>query len=313
MRRLVFPVLIAALTLACSLLPTAAPGSDETGDLPEVYSGLGLEALHGYETSFEMRFDGTYTWRYRLETRSDGQVMEYGLHLEGLSESLNPGDIRAVVDPDRISMRGPGTGDECFFFPADLDPDQAFLSPDDLIDPTDFAEPLVLIGSESISGRDATHFAYVQSRLGDWQDVEVDIWLDAITGAVLRYDLSGQGHDPLFDAGDGTLSGQFVVEDVGSQVIEPIAGCEIDLPLPLGATRLTKLPGLLAFEAESSSDEIVAFYEAELPDDGWEALAEPQFGEDATLLSYGRGNETLNINVEIDGDDVLVELWISAD
>ena len=260
-----------------------------------------------------MRFDGTYTWRYRLETRSDGQALEYDLHLEGLSESLNPGDIRAVVDPDRISMRGPGTGDECFFFPADLDPGPAFLSPDDLIDAADFDEPLALIGSESVSGRDATHFAYVQSLLGDWQSVEVDVWLDAVTGAVLRYDISAQGSDPLFDAGDGTLSGQFVVEDVGSQAIEPIAGCEIDLPLPQDATRLTKLPGLIAFETESSSDEIITFYEAELPDDGWEALAEPQVGDDATLLSYNRRDETLNINVEVDGDDVLVELWISAD
>ena len=312
MRRILFPVLIAALSVACSLLPTREPSSDGDGGI-EAYAGLGLDVFPGYEARFELRFDGTYTWRYRLETTADGQATAQQLHLEGLSEAQDPGDIRAVLEPERISLRGPGTDDECLFFPADPDAGLSFLTPDDLLEPAAFDGAPTPLGSGDVAGRDATQYALSQTSLNGWTDVEVDMWLDDITGAVLRYELSARGADPLFDAGHGLLTGEFVVEDVGSQDTEPIAGCEIDLPLPPEAERITKLPGLISFEADTSSAAMVVYYEAELADEGWEVLAEPQTGADATLLSYHRGDETLDIIIEVQVDGVHVELWISAE
>jgi hypothetical protein len=311
MRRILLPLLMAASCIACSLVRESEPAVDSGGD-GESYAGLGLQVFPGYQACFELRFDGTYSWRYRLETAVDGQVTEQQLHLEGLSEALDPGDIRAVLDPDRVSMRGPGTDDQCLSFPADPDASLSFLTPDDLFEPSAFDASLVTVGTGEVAGREATQYALSQTILDGWTDIDVHIWLDEITGAVLRYELSAQGDDPLFDAGSGLISGEFVVRDIGSQDIDPIPGCEIELPLPPEADRVTKLPGLISFEADVSSASMIVFYEVALPDEGWEELAEPQIGTDGTLLSYGRGDERLDISIEARADAIRVELWVST-
>jgi hypothetical protein len=117
----------------------------------------------------------------------------------------------------------------------------------------------------------------------------------------------------LFDAGEGVLSGRFVVDDIGPQTIEPISGCETDLPLPPDATRLVKMPGLIAFESTATPDEIVAFYQAALAEAGWVPTAGPETGVDAILLSYRHGEQTLDINIESRETGVHVELLLGEE
>ena len=212
-----------------------------------------------------------------------------------------------------IATRGPGTDEECVQFPSDLYLGPVFLTPDDLINPQGLQEPLVSLSAETIAGVETTHYTVRQASLDDWHDLKVDLWLDAATGAALRYDLRAPGPDPLFGAGEGVLSGQFLVNEVGPQVIEPITGCEIGLPLPPDATRLVRLPGLIAFESVATPAEITAFYQAALAEAGWEPLAEPQVGADAVLSSYRRGEQTLEINVETSDAGVHVELLLSGE
>jgi hypothetical protein len=116
----------------------------------------------------------------------------------------------------------------------------------------------------------------------------------------------------LFDAGTGTISARFTVIDVGPQTIAPIVGCEIDLPLPPSATQVIIMPDLIAFESTAQSDEIVSFYQAALLEAGWESTAEPQTGADAILLSYRRGDENVDINIETRETGVHVELLLNT-
>ncbi len=293
-------------------LPTETPLSS-TETPPPTYTGLALESLGAYRATFEIHFEGSFDWAYHLETRTDGSIVEYRLHLEGLNVSRNPGDVRVVIEGDTVRIRGPGTGDECMQFPSDLDLGLSFLTPDDLITPEAFQGLLDALDTEIISGTEATHHTFRQDSLGDWRDLEVDLWQDNATGAVLRYDLRAIGPDPLFDAEEGVLSGQFLVNDVGPQTIEAITGCEIDLPLPPDAARLARLPGLITFESVSTLTETVAFYQTALVEAGWTSLAEPQIGADAILLSYGRGARTLEINIEASDEGVNVELLLGED
>lgn len=290
-------------------LPTQTPlPPTETPSL--TYTGFALEPLGAYQATFEIYFEGTFDWKYHLETRTDGSVVEYRLHLEGLNVSRDPGDVRVVIEGDIARIRGPGTGDECMQFPSDLDLGLAFLTPDDLVDLAAFQEPLAVLGTETIAGIEVTHYALHQASFDAWRDLEVNFWLDDAAGAVLRYDLRMAGPDPLFDAGEGTLSGQFLVNDVGPQAIEPITGCEIDLPLPPDAARLARLPGLITFESGATLTETAAFYQTALVEAGWASLAEPQIAADVILLSYGRGAQTLEINIEASDEGVRVELLL---
>lgn len=304
-------LLLLPFSMACSLTALSTPSP--SAEAPPTYTGLGLDALDAYHATFEIRFTGASEWTYHLETRTDGDLVEYSLHMEGVDVAHNPGDLRVVIENEVARMRGPGTDDECLQFPSDLALGPSFLTPDDLVDPEELREPLVQVGRETIAGAESSHYTLHQPSLGDWSDVEVDLWLGEATGAVLRYDLRATGTDPLFDAGEGVLSGQFRVTDVGPQTIDPVAGCEIDLPLPADAARLVKLPGLLAFESASTPDQTVAFYQAALAEAGWEPLAEPEVGVAAILLSYHRGRQTLQINVEPGNGGAHVELLLGED
>ena len=82
----------------------------------------------------------------------------------------------------------------------------------------------------------------------------------------------------------------------------------IDLPLPPDATRLVRLPGLIAFDSRTGPAEIVAFYQVALAEAGWEAAREPQIDADTAILSYSRNGRTLEVEAEATTDGAHVEM-----
>lgn len=306
MRRLL--ILIPCLIAACAV-PQSAPSAAEP---PLTYPALGWEALGSYHARFEMRFEGTTDWRYLLETRADGEKVEYQLHLEGVESASNPGDVRVVVGDGITRMRGPGTDDECFQFPSDLALAPSFLTPEDVLSPETFWSLLEPVGSETVAGRQALHYTAEATTVGGWRDVEADVWLDETTDDLLRYELRAAGADPLFGGGEGVLSGRFRVNEVGRQEIEPIAGCEIDLPIPADATRLVRLPDLITFESPSPPDQVAVFYLWALPKAGWMPLSDPQSSEEGVSFSYRRGGQVLDVTLVSSGGLTYVELLSTA-
>jgi hypothetical protein len=250
-------------------------------------------------------------WVYRLDTRTDNGVVEYALHLDGVGDAANPGDVRVVIEDERVRMRGPATDHECVQFPADLDLGLAFLSPDDIADPERLARSMEPVSAETIAGSKTMHYAVRSASVDGWRDMELDVWLDVYSGAVLRHDLRANGRDTFFGAGEGALSGQFLVQEIGPQAIQPIEGCEIDLPLPGDAARIAKLPGgLIVFDSLASPSELAEFYQDELPEDGWELLAGPQASDGTIILSYSRIDQTLDIMLEPSEDGAHAELLL---
>lgn len=311
MRRSGLFVLVFVLVLASACSSAGGPrarGASATQAEAVSYAGLQLSQLPGYQASFELNFAGQASWRYRLELRGDGQAVEYRLHLEGVSPSENPGDVRLVSRDGVSRMIGPGTGDECVQFPSDLDLGPAFLMPDDLLKPNLLSDGLQPKGAAELAGRSLSHYALRAPELDDWQDVQVDVWRDEASGATLGYDLLASGTDPLFHGGQGLLAGRFRVEALAAPAIEPIAGCEVDLPLPPGADRLVRLPGLIAFDSELGADALTAFYQAQLAALGWQPTAEPQAGNGAVVLSYALDAQTLDLNIESTASGAHVEL-----
>ncbi len=296
--------------VACSLGSATTPQAPPpTLERPPVYTGLGLDALEGYRSSFELRFRGDFEWLYQLETRSDGRTVEYRLHLEGLSGESNPGDIRLVDEAGVSSMRGPGTDEECVVFPSDTDLGPVFLTPDDLLDPAGLSEPLVSLGTERIADVETTHYALLQPALGRWRELEVGIWLHELTGAALRYDLKATGPDQLFGAGEGVLTGRFLVEAIGPQNTQPVQGCEIPYPLPDEVERLVKLPGLVSFESRERFEDLAEFYARALDQSGWRPSVDPVFIPDGADLEYERDGEGLRIRLRETDGVVRVELF----
>ena len=299
---------VALIVAACS--PAAPPEPPALPQSTAVYTGLGRETLGAHRSVFDIRFDGAFGWSYHLETRTDGEATEYLLHIDGVSPAHNPGDVRLVTRGGVSRMRGPGTNDECLQFPSDLDLGPVFMTPDDLIDPPRLSEALTGTSPTASDGDWLAEYSLRPDSLGQWRDPRIDLSRNEASGSVLRYGLQASGPDPLFDAGEGSLTAEFSVTEIGAQTIDPVAGCEIDLPLPGDATRLVKLPGLIAFESTMPSNEIAAFYQSALPAAGWESVVEPQVGGEAIVLSFGRGGQTLDISILAKDGTQLVELWL---
>ena len=317
MRRLLISISILVLfSSACSSRSGNASGGEISADeratdlanLP--YRGFSTRGLEAYAATYEIRFEGSYTWTYVLKTRSDGKVTEYRLEYIGVDPSNYSGAVRMVTDGVTSRMIGPGTDNECFLFPSDFDTKLSFFNPDDMLDPFLANEGLQEVGIDSIAGLQANHYSAQNDLLGKWEDVQVDIWVFQSGNATMLYEMKASGPDPLFDAGDGIISTNYLVKEIADQNIEPITGCTIPVPLPENASKVVKFPGLVSFDSPSTAQEMVAFYQSALPLDGWQEANPLELGEDAVLMSYRRGEEVIQINIEVQGSGVNVEILI---
>ena len=73
----------------------------------------------------------------------------------------------------------------------------------------------------------------------------------------------------------------------------------------LASSQYTSTPTI---QSAATPAEIATFYQATLAEAGWEPLAELQVSADVALLSYRRGEQTLEINVETSDGGVHVEV-----
>lgn len=303
-------------SLACSSLSSGASGGEISADeqareLAKLqYPGFKADDLGAYSATFEIRFEGTYTWSYILRTFFDGELLEYRLEYVGLKPSDEIGSVRMVSNGETSRMIGPGTDNECFLFPSDYDTELSFFNPDDMLDPFLANEALEEVGSDTIAGLQADHLSAQNDSLGKWEDVQIDIWVSSSDGDTLLYEMGATGSDPLFDAGEGRISINYLIKEIGEQDIAPITGCVIPLPIPENAERLVSFPGLVSYESDSSPEEIVAFYQSALPREGWQEANPLEEGTDAILMTYQRGEGFIQINIEERSGGVEVEILI---
>lgn len=290
MRRILFLIIGIAITIsACGTPPT--------------YPGLALDALEGYQSTFQINFIGDANWSYLLVTNKNETLTEYTLRVEGVEKSKNPGDIRMVTDGTTSWMTGPGTDFECFLFPNSLDLGPSFLTPDNLIRPNQISESLVMVGEENLLGFNTTHYLLDTAQLDRWQSLVIDLWQTHDEKVTLRYFFQGVGNDPLFDFGNGQIFAVFTLNHTLPQPILPVEGCLINFPLPEDISNLSRFPNLISFETDASMADMSDFYNRALLERGWQIGGDPLVERNTIRLLYFDGNSTLVVNL-IDKDGV---------
>ena len=296
---------LAVLLAGCNLsavepTPTPAPVLE--------FEGLESVPFDQYASRFEITFEGDPGWQYRLTVRQAEAAVERRLVIEGVEDTRDPGDVRMVTAQGVTRMRGPGTEDQCLQFPEQMEVNVTLLSPDDILPPKEFTESMELLGQEQVVGFDANHYAVEQAELDAWQQVRADIWISRAGSTVVQYELEALGWDPYFGAGWGQLSGRYQLLEVGQQAIEPIEGCQVDLPLPDSTRNLVVLPEVVAFGSEQTLEELTAFYQERLEQDGWRALAQEERTSGAAVLNYLRDAERLTVTIRRFNEGTQVEL-----
>ena len=280
--------------------------SDSSSD-NDTYSGINLAALPNYRATYTVLFEGDYIWSYTLVTRYDWELTEYSLNVQGVDAANNPGDIRLVTDGKTSWMTGPGADNDCYKFPSDLDLGFSFLTPDSLLLPQKVTTLLSSKGKEEIAGIQTTHYLAEAEKLGAFSDLRINLWLSEEKVALL-YTLQANGGDPLFDAGEGRLTTKFEVNEIASQEIEMVTGCEINFPLPGDAVQVVRFPQMVSYETNTTPEYIINYYQTYLLGEGW-VVDDPLIDTDTGFqMSFGRGDEVVILILTVVGESVKVQI-----
>lgn len=285
MRRLIWLIIVMAVSMSACQMKTdgIALGSGKSAggnvntyklELVEDQANLAqlkmnLSQLGPMHARFVLKFEGSTSWIYQVDTRSDGTHNEYQLSVEGVEDNLDLGDVRLVNSFGHNFMSGPATGDVCFQFPDFFETEPLFLGPTEFIHLTELSSLPAESGRDSVLGRDAIQYSASTTSYKGWENVSVVFWIDAETEAVLKYEFSAEGNDPLYYKGDGKLQGLFEVMEIGPQQIAGIPNCVIDFPLPDDAEGLIRFPGLISFSTSMRPAKLDNFYTKALEPRGW--------------------------------------------
>jgi hypothetical protein len=287
----------------------AQPSADSAKEAPiDTFTGIHLNTLSDYQTTYDIEFKGDYTWHYSLITQYNGELMEYNLHIEGIDPVRNPGDIRLVSDGETSWMTGPGVEHECFMFPDDFEIGYTFLTPDDTFPPETIAPLLIYESEEQRRGLPVSVFSATVPEHEGWRNLNIVMWLAEGGDYPILYDIQTHGDDPIFDAGEGQFSGIFSVTDGSNYAIEPVTGCDITVPLPEDAAQVVRFPGLVSFETIVTPDNMAIFYQDFLTTNGWVADEPLKTTDTGMQMSYSRGEELLVFYFKVGEEGVTVEI-----
>ena len=321
--------LLLGLMLACglsgckgeALSPTEAPSSGEVpepagGDeeeisLPSITGGL--QSLDSYRSHFKMTFEGT----------TDGEAEHWAYEM----------DVEYVRDPfaQHVVIRGTDTG-EGFEIIHISDREYIVLGggqclstwadESDVMDAEIF-EPDIIGGladvhrvrpDESVNGILCRHYVFDETAVAwsGFTHAEGEVWVAVEGDYVVRYTLQADGKDPA-TGDEGHVEWEYEVRDINVPItIEPPPGCEAtesEFPIMPDATDITPVGGMLMYASASSFDDVLAFYQKQMPANGWSDTGDSFISPDNAMLSYTKDGRTATITLTI-GEDGMVSVLI---
>jgi len=137
-----------------------------------------------------------------------------------------------------------------------------------------------LLDKPTMDGVATRHYSFGAAALSLPADTTAsgEAWIAMDGGYVVKYVLDITGAESFFGAGvQGTRHVEYLLSEVGAnpQVVYP-PGCEpvLDMPAMEDATDLIRLPGLLGYNTNAATGDIITFYAGELARQGWQKLSE---------------------------------------
>lgn len=320
--RFVTAILIFGLLAACSSdKDDQTPDSrdvEETQVASQIYQGIRADLLGPHSALFHAEFtpaDGSPGWRYdvKFQVNEPGVTVRRDLSISGLSANEDPGDVTLLQVGDRQYMIGEAVGtSRCLLFPADVDLDESFLTPDSFLPAANIPDQVLdRAGKETVAGQEGDVYTFEEETLSNFTNVRGAL-VQHPDGGWLRFTFDGDTADEnVVGGGAGHLLWEYVVTALGTadSITEP-AECTIDLPLMADASNIARLPGVIKYDTASPVAEVTAFYEQSLPPEGWGVFEFPQIRDEATVLTFARAGEILNVSVQATETGSQVQLFV---
>lgn len=169
-------------------------------------------------------------------------------------------------------------------------------------------EPAVLLkavfgaeeaGGETLDGAMANRYRFDQRALFEYGMTEAqgEFWVGADNGVLLKYRLTASGGPDFFDEGsEGVVTWEYDLTDINTTVQPAFPeGCQLDAPVMADASEILHLPHWLTYTTAAPFSEAAAFYQTELPRDGWALVSGPMASESSVFLEFTRGADTVGV------------------
>lgn len=173
-------------------------------------------------------------------------------------------------------------------------------------------------GMETVNDVPAMHYAFDQRALVlmDHTQSSGEVWVAEDGGYVVRYTLTIAGGPDYFGEGiEGMMTLSYDLHEVNQPVTITVpADCPpalVNAPLMPDAANARQMPGLTTYDLPSASlEDVLAFYQAELPALGWEMSGDLYITDTTAALDFIQGDRRLSV-VAAAGDVTTVQLALS--
>jgi len=294
--------------------------SEEAIELSNVTEGL--SGLDSYRTTFTMSFEGTeagqpksWTWVMEESYRKDPPAKRAAFTGMGTDEVDTGGFETIEVDGKTYSI----FGDICASGESENAPEAtATFRPSDIIGGFRSSQ---FVGAEPVNGVPTRHYVVDESDISvlGYADAKAEAWMADPGNFVVKYTFEATGKDTFFSASqdtEGTIRWVYEVSNINQpvdiQAPENCGGAPEDIPIMLDAEDLSSFGDLTTYTSPSALNDVVAFYQAEMPNNGWsEDVSSGSFStENFTTLSFTKESRTASITITYDqasGTTVLIQ------
>lgn len=323
---------------------TQAAGEMEEVELNAESIRTTLQTLSSYRWQFNLSFDGVDNQgqsaqgqvEMLIESIKDPLAMHLRMQIEGqpaeelggpiVVEMYNVDDVAYMQNPDDGSWFSfPAEGGMTDFFEA------GFFDPDEIIKLPDNAQRSSL--PEEVNGISTWHYTFDEADVDDenftLDEAKGEIWVAREGGYPVKLVIEASGtstnpelEDQLFSS--GTINMTYELLDVNADftievpeealsaesfegsLFDSTDTSEIDLPIMEDAEVEFALEGLVSYTIQGNIADVVEFYKAELPQQGWSLQADSEVvSEETALMTFTKEDEELSLVVSKEEDGSL--------
>jgi hypothetical protein len=342
--------LLLGMTLGCGLSgigretppPAEAPSGDEEapspteapsgGEVAEPVGGeaeteeeeislssvtSGLQSLDSYRSHFAVTFEditggeaehGVY--EMDMEYTRDPLAQRIVIHGDDTGQSfeiVRIGDRQYVVFEEGQCVSSSAAESDAM--------DTEIFKPDDIVGGLEKARRVR--PDERVNGILCQHYVFDETNIAwaGFTRAKGEVWIAVEGDYVVKHALQADGRNPVTGDDEGHIEWEYEIRDVNAPIaIEPPAGCEgteSEFPIMPDATDMTTMSGMVTYTSASSFDDVLAFYQKQMPADGWDDTGDPFISPGNAMLSYAKEGRTATITLS--GEDGSVSVLIMGE
>jgi hypothetical protein len=282
--------------------PEPQPETEEEEDISLSSVTSGLQSLDSYRGHFEMTFEGSGgeeegEWVMQMDIEHVRDPFAQRMTIQGGEVGLGEGFESVQIGDQQYIVFGEG---QCISTSASEEDaiDMEMFQLDDAIGGLDNARRV--LPDEMVNDTLSRHYVFDETSIGwgTFTSAEGEVWVAVDGEYVVKYTLQAEGQNPLTNE-EGTVEWWYEIRDVNQPInIVPPAGCEAtetEFPIMPDATNQSSMGGLLTYESNSSFDDVLSFYQEQMPTNGWSDSGDSFINSGNAMLGYTKDGRTATI------------------